>query len=218
MILACLLWAVSCAERGAAEAGKIGAGPAASLPAVGGGEAVALPAEEDEVGEGSAALPDGMRILRLEDNGEEKPIPDFTFAPGLTVLYDGGGYEASRPSCTWTKDGQTLIACGVEPLTLGQTLDPVPLTQSTAGASCLGLRFDNTPDRITVSFWLLPEDGGQAGADESGEPTEAEYYEPENGYLFPEEGECVFMIRAEWDVVDGFGGEGVYVFHTRAEG
>ncbi len=225
MVLACLLWAVSCAEKGASTVMGIGKTPAASdTPAVEEMKTPETPAEPETAAEKTEALPDnpphGGRVLRLAE-GEGKPIEDFTFAPALKIRVGEDEYDAVRPSCTWTKDGQTLIACGMEPFEYGMTMDPVPLLTLVNGRpDNPELVFERNPDRMTVTIRYKTLDSADTAWEsaEYGEAEVREFYEPENGYLYPMICDCVFMVEAEWDVVDGFGGTGVYVFRTAAEG
>ena len=224
LLLLCLLTAAGCAQRGDEAAEGTGKTPASSAPGPAPTEGTEtevptagseIPAEETE-----AMPPHGGRVLVLGE-GKGKPLEDFTFAPVLKILVDGKEYETARPSCTWTKDGQTLIACGMEPFEFGKTMDPIflstpPASEPDKKAVNPELVFERNPDRMTVTVRYRTRSAGTEAWDgtEYGEPSEREYYEPENGYLFPMFAECVFTIEAEWDETDGFGGTGVYVFHT----
>ena len=214
MVAACFLWAVSCAQKGAKTVTGLGSAPVMSgVIEVEDTESAEVEPEADfSPSEEAESLPEipphGERVLRLADGGE-KPLEEFTFAPALKIRAGEEEYDAVRPSCTWTKDGQTLIACGMEPFEFGRTMDPIPLTAA-GQPDNPELIFERNPDRMTVTIRY------KTGDMEYGEPDVREYYEPENGYLFPPDAECVFVIEAEWDVIDGFGGTGVYVFHTIA--
>ena len=205
MVAACFLWAVSCAQKGAAKVTEL-----TNTPALNGvievEETASAYAEPVSAGEAVSEIPPhGSRVLRLGEGGG-KALEEFGFPPALKIRADGAEYDAVRPSCTWTKDGQTLIACGMEPFSFGETMEPIPLPANPG--SDPELVFELNPDRMTVTIRY------KTGGAEYGEPDVREYYEPENGWHFPPDAECIFMIEAEWDVKDGFGGTGVYVFHT----
>ncbi len=215
MVTACFLWAVSCAQKGAAAVTGLGNSPALSgaIEVEETAAADAAPVTDPSSAEEALPVPPhGSRVLRLGD-GEGKPIEDFTFAPALKIRVGEEEYDAVRPSCTWTKDGQTLVACGMEPFEFGKTMDPIPLLTLVNGQTDKPeLVFERNPDRMTVTIRYRSDDA------EYGEPDVREYYEPENGYLYPMICDCVFMIEAEWDEADGYGGSGTYVFRTVAEG
>ena len=107
MILACLLWAVSCAQRGAAEVMQIGSPAAEEGPVTVEDE---VPAAEESLSE---RPPHGMIPFVVRGAGED--LAALGHPPTLTVA---GPAEAVRPSCTWTNDGVTMIACGMGPLNL----------------------------------------------------------------------------------------------------
>jgi hypothetical protein len=223
MVTACFLWAVSCAQKGAAAVTGLGNSPTLS-GAIEVEETAAADAtpvtDPSSAEEALPAPPHGSRVLRLGE-GEGKPIEDFTFAPALKIRVGEEEYDAVRPSCTWTKDGQTLIACGMEPFEYGETMDPVPLLTPLNGQpDDPELVFERNPDRMTVTVRYKARSSADTAWEsvEYGEAEVREFYEPENGYLYPMICDCVFVIEAEWDVVDGFGGTGVYVFRTAAEG
>ena len=158
MILACLLWAVSCAQKGAEEVMGIGVRPAAagSEEPVVVEEAEADHAEEADPAEEAgpeknpgAIPPDGMRHFRVA--GEGKELTDCSRPPELTVA---GCAKAAHPSCTWTADGATMIACGMAPLDMLDLLENVPYDPSEAE-----LLFEVEPDRTSLRFALLKWDG-----------------------------------------------------------
>ena len=195
MILACLLWAVSCAQRGAAEVMQIGSPAAAEGP---------VTVEDDAPLE---RPPHGMIPFVVRGAGED--LAALGHPPTLTVA---GTVEAVRPSCTWTSDGATMIACGMGPLNLvtADLLETVPPDLPDADAELL---FDVEPDRVSVKFALL-------SWDENGEllTTDEDFIDVEKDaqygdYLVTREN-AVVEVTAEWDERGGFGGHAIYVFQV----
>ena len=204
MILACLLWAVSCAQRGAAEVMQIGSPAAAEGPVT----------VEDEVSDAEESLPDrpphGM--IPFVVRGEGKDLAELGHPPTLTVA---GTVEAVRPSCTWTNDGVTMIACGMGPLNLvtADLLETVSSDPSDLPDTKAELLFETEPDRVTVSFAPLSwdENGELLTTDE--DFIDVKQDETYGDYLVTREN-AVGEVNAEWDEQDGFGGHAVYVFRV----
>ena len=206
MILACLLWAVSCAQRGASEVMQIGSPAAAEGPVT----------VEDEVTDAEESLsdrpPHGM--IPFAVRGEGKELAELGHAPNLTVA---GAVEAVRPSCTWTSDGVTMIACGMGPLNLvsADLLETVSSDPSDLPDAAAELLFETEPDRVTVRFALLSwdENGELLTTDE--DFIDVRQDETYGDYLVPREN-AVVEVNAEWDERGGFGGQAVYVFRVGA--
>ena len=216
MILACLLWAMSCAQRGAAEVTHIGQAPAASGP---------VTVEEDPAGSdpepaSQAAEQSGSDEERTERPshggipfvvlGEGKDLTEFSRPPKMTAA---GTAEAVRPNCTWTADGATMIACGMVTLDLvtAGLLETVPFDIPEVPAP--ELLFEVEPDRVTVKTALLKwDENGEllTGYDDFVECPRDETY----GDYIVTRMECVAEITAEWDERDGYGGHAIYVFRV----
>ena len=208
MVLACLLWAVSCAQKGAAEVTQIGADPALSA-----GEPVTVEDENPDATLDPDDTPSEPRpphgMLPFVIAGEGKDLTEFPHPPKLIA---GGCAEAVSPGCTWTNDGVTMIACGMGPLNLvtAGLLEAVSSDLPDAEAELL---FEAEPDRVTVRFALLrwDENGELLTTDEDFIDVEAD--ERYGDYLVTREN-AVVEVTAEWDERDGFGGHAVYVFRV----
>ena len=205
MILACLLWAVSCAQKGAEEVMGIGVRPAAS----GTGELVVVEAPEPVAGEpeqDSGIQP--AEGLRLHVAGEGKDLTECSRPPQLTVA---GCANAIHPSCTWTADGATMIACGMAPLDMLDLLETVPF--DTPDDPVPELLFEVEPDRISLRFALLEWDENGELLTDYDDFTELTPDGKTGDFTFPP-ADSVVEINAEWDERDGFGGHALYVFRA----
>ena len=211
MILACLLWAVSCAQKGAEEVMGIGVRPAASdldIPAV-------VEEAEDERNKTDEERPErpphGMIPFVVRGEGGE--LTECSRPPKLTVA---GCADAVHPSCTWTADGATMIACGMGTLDLvtAGLVESVP--RDLADVPAPELLFEVEPDRVTVRAALLRWDENGELLTSYDDFYEIRIDEEYRDYLVTRE-DSVVEITAEWDERDGFGGHALYVFRVGGE-
>ena len=206
MILACLLWAVSCAQRGAAEVMQIGSPAAAEGPVTVEDEVPAADPENNDADDSPAGRPP-QGMLPFTVRGEGKDLAALGHAPEMTAA---GSVKAVRPSCTWTNEGSTMIACGMGPLDLVRAglLETVPSDLPDAEAE---LVFEAEPDRVTVRFALLSWDGNGELLTSDEDFIDVKKDGTYGDYLVTREN-AVVEITAEWDERDGYGGHAIYVF------